>query len=474
MARLRRSAHASALGATISGPTRARSAFDAASLRHAARRGSSLQLSALGLLAAGLAASLILGPDATWRALHWAAWALFSVTAVWRVVVRIVSRQPAALASPPAADLPSYTIIAPLYREAAMVRRLADALCALDYPRDRLQVILALEADDPDMFEVMIAPPGSPQTKPRACNLALARARGEFVVVYDAEDLPAPDQLRQAAARFAAQDPLLGCVQAPLRIDTHPGWMQRQFALEYGALFDVVLPALARLGAPFPLGGTSNHFRTRALRRVGGWDAFNVTEDADVGFRLAAAGYTLDMIAPSTRELPPPTLGVWMPQRARWLKGYVQTWSVHMRAPVAGGLGRLVMLQGTVGLSIASALAHGPLVLLMGASALLSACSGRWPSLSVADAGLLMGAWAAAVALMAEGARRARGRMRVADALLAPVYWLLQSLAMAHALVQLATRPHHWDKTPHALPTDEAQVFPCLDELARERVSRAA
>jgi cellulose synthase/poly-beta-1,6-N-acetylglucosamine synthase-like glycosyltransferase len=168
--------------------------------------------------------------------------------------------------------LPPYTVIVPLYREAEVAMELVANLTRLDYPRDRLQVLIVLEAKDhetqaafaaidlPAGFQVLVAPPGSPQTKPRACNIALERAHGEIVVIYDAEDAPHPDQLREAAARFASGDSDLACLQAPLRIEPDPRFIPDQFALEYAVLFEVFLPALARWGLPFPLGGTSNHF----------------------------------------------------------------------------------------------------------------------------------------------------------------------------------------------------------------------
>ncbi len=226
----------------------------------------------------------------------------FGAVTVLRFAAAVIARPPPDVEPLTEAALPAYTVIAPLYREAGMVRSLVRALCRLDYPTDRLQVLLALEADDeatlraaaeaglPDHMRVVIVPPGSPRTKPRACNVALEHAVGEIVTLYDAEDEPSPGQLREAAARFAAGPDSLACLQAPLRIVGARSFLARQFALEYAAQFEVVLPAMARLGIPFPLGGTSNHFRASALRAVGGWDPYNVTEDADMGFRLARAG----------------------------------------------------------------------------------------------------------------------------------------------------------------------------------------
>ena len=258
-----------------------------------------------------MAAALAWAPRLALSGLHRGLLVVFGLGVLWRLAA-LVARPRAALAPElPDAALPRYTVIAPMYQEGAVAAQLVANLARLDYPADRLQVLIALEADDlatraavlaarpPPFVQVVLAPPGGPRTKPRACNAALRQATGELVVVYDAEDAPDPGQLREAAARFAAAPAGLACLQAPLRIvlGRRRGLVQRQFALEYAALFEVMLPAYARWGLPFPLGGTSNHFRRCALEAVGGWDPYNVTEDADVGLRLAAGGYRLGVLA---------------------------------------------------------------------------------------------------------------------------------------------------------------------------------
>jgi len=180
-----------------------------------------------------------------------------------------------------------------------------------------------------------VVPPGLPRTKPRALNYGLARARGEFVVVNDAECRPHPDQLKAAVRAFRAAGKRLACVQAPLVGDGARGWIAGQRALEYAVQFGRLLPAQARLGLPIAPGGTSNHFRRRALTSAGGWDAWNVTEDADLGLRLARTGWRVGMIATPTQEAPPEALLVWINQRSCWLKGFLQTWLVVMRRPRA-------------------------------------------------------------------------------------------------------------------------------------------
>lgn len=421
---------------------------------------------------AGLALGLTFAPFQAARVLHWTFFAVFGLLGVVLRLAMVL--QPVRRSAPAALNddaLPAYTLIVPLYDEAEVAAQLIANLSRLDYPRDRLQVLIALEHDDvstqaaiaaarpPAFMEVMLAPPGGPRTKPRACNAALQRARGELVVIYDAEDAPDPLQLREAAARFAAAPPEVACLQAPLRVRLQPkSFVERQFALEYAALFEVVLPALARWGLPFPLGGTSNHFRRSALDAVGGWDAYNVTEDADIGLRLAARGFRLGVLSLPTWETPP-DLDAWLPQRARWVKGFMQTWGVHMRTPFAGGWRRFAALQGVLGYAILSAMLHGPLVMIVAATLLvaLSNLPGpvRPPAIAAVDLALLAAGWGTALLAMAAGARRAGGRMLLRDAVGAVVYWPMQSLAAAFALQQLVVRPFHWDKTRHRLAPAE-------------------
>ncbi len=248
-------------------------------------------------------------------------------------VVDSPTPDPRGLPLVPQLRLPPYTVLVPLFREAGMVKSLSQALARLDYPPALLEVLFLVEADDhdtraalaaldlPTTQRVVVCPPGTPRTKPRALNVGLALARGDLVVVYDAEDAPATDQLRAAAARFAAGRADLACLQAMLVVRPAPGMLARLFRLEYAAQFAVVMPGLAAMQLPAPLGGTSNHFRRSALVAVGGWDAWNVTEDADIGLRLARLGYRVETLASETLEDPPTRLDQCFPQRVRWLKG---------------------------------------------------------------------------------------------------------------------------------------------------------
>ena len=258
------------------------------------------------------------------------------------------------------ANLPDYTVIVPLFREAAVLPILVDALKRLDYPASRLDIKLVFEESDaatykaatrlhlPGNFDLIRVPHSLPLTKPKACNYALPFARGEFVVVYDAEDIPAPDQLKRAVAAFRLGDPKLACVQAQLNYyNWSENWLTRQFAIEYSSFFDLLLPTLAKLGMPVPLGGTSTHFRTSLLKEAGAWDPYNVTEDADLGMRFALLGLRTGIIRSTTEEEANCELNNWLRQRSRWIKGWIQTYFVRMRRPLA--LYRALGLRGFVG-----------------------------------------------------------------------------------------------------------------------------
>ncbi len=315
---------------------------------------------------------------------------------------------------------------------------------------------------------MLVVPPGyGPRTKPAALNVGLVHATGRLVTVYDAEDDPDPLQLREAAARFAADTTgHLAALQAPLRIRVHPDsatpFLDRQFAVEYASLFEVTLPAMARLGLPFPLGGTSNHFRIEALRAVGGWDAHNVTEDADLGFRLWRAGYRLGSIQRPTYETPPGGLLHWLPQRTRWLKGFMQTWGVHTRSLEGLGWRGVLALIMTLGLSLAAAMVHALSLAWVIATVSIAIAAGLQPGVPLLALGVLLTGTVSAWFNGMVGARRAHTPYNIADMIRAPIYWSLLSLAFYHALWRLVTEPFTWDKTRHR--ADPALMIAALAE----------
>lgn len=387
------------------------------------------------------------------------------------VLDRSMNLQAAPAPATDPASLPIYTILLPLHDEAHMVPELVRAVNRLDWPRDRLDVKFLIEARDAKTakalarqrlgppFEIIVVPDAAPRTKPKALAFALPLARGTFVTVYDAEDRPDPGQLLEAYAAFAAADDRLACVQAPLLIDNgEMNGLTGLFAMEYAILFDALLPFLAALDLPLPLGGTSNHFRRSALETVGGWDPYNVTEDADLGVRLARFGFRARTIARPTYEEAPLTTKLWLDQRTRWLKGWMQTFLVHTRNPLRLwrelGTRRLAgFLLTSLGSIVAAAIY--PIYLATALFMLLDPAL-LWRANSPLVAGMIMlnlfnfiAAYAVFGVLATMTFHMRRGRRPTGALIFLPAYWLLLSIACYAAVLKLVLAPHHWAKTPH-------------------------
>ena len=401
------------------------------------------------------------------------------------VCISIVPSKSGSEAELPNHERPVYTVIAALYREAKSVDSLLSAIERLNYAAEKLDVIIALETDDQDTrsaierrrnrlpITLVTVPNVGPRTKPKALNVALSFARGTFTVIYDAEDRPEPKQLHQALQAFGDGGERLACVQAPLCIDNSAdGWLTRLFTAEYASHFDVFLPRLAALRLPLPLGGTSNHFRTDILREIGGWDPYNVTEDADLGIRLARFGYRVSTIEATTYEEAPAQIMPWLRQRTRWFKGWIQTWLVHMRTPhrlwrELGWKGFLAF-QLIVGGNVLAALVH-PIFLAGLMLTLLNDIfrSGNHGTIiaplyeTTAAAGYIVSGLVGFLGL-------ARRRLlHIAWVLLLiPVHWLLLSLAAWRALYQFAVAPYAWEKTEHGL----AKSSRLADDMTRTLV----
>ena len=372
-----------------------------------------------------------------------------------------------------ARTLPIYTILVPLYREAEVLPQLTRAIQALDWPKAKLDVRLLLEVDDlhtiqaareaqlPPYFTFIIVPKDGPRGKPKACNYGLAHARGEFVVIFDAEDLPEPDQLRKVYATFCAESPDLACVQCRLNF-YNPGQnlLTRWFTAEYSLWFDLLLPGLQRVGAPIPLGGTSNHFRRTALEAIGAWDPYNVTEDADLGIRLAKWQWRTVVIDSTTYEEANPQVGNWIRQRSRWIKGYAQTWLVHMRRPLdlwralgtRGFWGFQCFVGGRVLVLLLNPIYWGLNALWYGTHAQFIGQIFPAPIFYLGLLSLFIGNLAFLYLGMAGALARGHYRL-VKYSLLSPIYWMLMSIAAWKGVLQLLYRPHYWEKTRHGLAT---------------------
>lgn len=395
-------------------------------------------------------------------------WATFRAGLRSDAVIRVTDREALALAD---ADLPVYTVLLPAFREPDIEHDVLDGVGRLNYPRDKLDIKLLLEADDDEtvqaalaadklteLVDVELVPPADPRTKPKACNWGLIGAEGEFTTIFDAEDVPEPLQLRRAVVAFR-RHPKISCLQARLTYhNDRQNLLTRLFTIEYDAWFTNLLPGLAALRVPLPLGGTSNHLRTAALAQVHGWDPFNVTEDADLGVRLRVLGHESGVLDSYTLEEANSDAINWVKQRSRWHKGYLQTGLVHMRRPRQfvgqlgwrGALGFMALIPGTPLLCALNALTLlMTMVWWLGGPSLLASLYPGWllyPSIAAA----LVGNAATIYGHMVVAARGDRPYLAWSCVFL-PVYWLLMTMAAVKAMVQLVTNPSYWEKTTHGL-----------------------
>jgi glycosyltransferase XagB len=432
------------------------------------------------LVITALLAALILAPLATGlAALAFAVLTLACLVAL-KAAATVAALRPPLPGPEPASDgiQPVVSIIVALYREASIAPRLVRRLALLDYPAELLDVILAVEAEDhvtldalataelPPWMRVVIVPEGQVKTKPRALNHALDHARGAIIGVYDAEDAPEPDQILKVIERFQRSGPDVACLQGVLDYyNPCTNWLSRCFTIEYAGWFRLVLPGLARLGLVVPLGGTTLFFRRDVLDQLGAWDAHNVTEDADLGLRLARHGYRTELVDTVTFEEANCRTFPWIKQRSRWIKGYIMTWAVHMRQPrllwrqlgPKGFWGFQVLFLGTIAQFLLAPLLWSFMVLTFGFGhpmfdalpmPFIWAIFGIFFLSEVAN--ILIGALGLG--------RTAHGLSRI-WVLTLKVYFPLASLAAYKGLVELATRPFYWDKTTHGLfdPAVEAK-----------------
>jgi glycosyltransferase XagB len=371
--------------------------------------------------------------------------------------------------------LPMYTILVPLYKEAAIVPRLVRDINALDYPRTRLDVKLLCEEDDqetvakiramelPPHFHLVVVPDSQPKTKPKACNYGLQLATGSYCVIFDAEDRPDPDQLKKAVIAFGRVADNVVCVQAKLNhFNQDQNLLTAWFANEYSMHFELILPAMGAAESPIPLGGTSNHFVTSKLRELGAWDPFNVTEDADLGIRLHREGYRTAMIDSTTLEEANSQVPNWIRQRSRWNKGYIQTWLVHMRHPFqllsATGLRGFLSINLTMGTAfvlLLNPIFWGLTTLYVFTQA--GIIQQLFPGIIfyVASALLFVGNFIFVYLSVAGSLQRGEFSL-TRTALLSPLYWGLMSWAAWKGFIQLFTNPFYWEKTTHGLDDGSA------------------
>lgn len=376
-------------------------------------------------------------------------------------------------------ELPVYTVLLPVYDEPAIVSNLINGVGKLDYPSDKLEILLLVEEDDiatqAALFDadlrslrIVLVPHSMPKTKPKACNygMSLPDLRGELVTIYDAEDIPDPLQLRRAVVAFRRTPPDVGCLQARLAyFNERQNLLTRWFSLEYDQWFGVVLPAVDELRCVVPLGGTSNHMWTKVWREIGGWDEFNVTEDADLGVRLARHGYRTLILDSITLEEANSDVVNWIRQRSRWYKGYLQTMMVHLRTPAdlrkkvgTKATLRLINMTGGVPLTAAINLIFW-FIMVVWALGRPDFVAELFPPITYYVCLVLFIVGAPLSVFVGLIVTQSLGKPHLWwAALLTPLYWILQSIAALKALYQFVFRPFFWEKTVHGLTHPAAEA----------------
>jgi hypothetical protein len=368
-------------------------------------------------------------------------------------------------------ELPIYTILLPVYKEPKVIAKLVESINRMDYPKLKLDVKLLLEEDDfetidavrgldfPAVFEPLVVPSEQPKTKPKACDYGLLFSRGKYLTIYDAEDIPDADQLKKAVVAFKKLPDEYICVQCALNYyNREENLLTRMFTLEYSYWFDYMLPGLDRLKMPIPLGGTSNHFKKDILEELAGWDPFNVTEDADLGIRAYAKGYKVAVLNSTTYEEANKAIKNWIRQRSRWIKGYMQTYLVHMRHPIElikkigfkGFLGFQLFVGGTPFVFLANPILWFVFTTwLITKAEIIKLFFPDWV-MYVSTFNLLFGNAIVIYMNMMSVFRRKYYNL-LPYALLNPFYWILHSIAAYKALWQLIQNPFYWEKTEHGL-----------------------
>jgi len=386
-------------------------------------------------------------------------------------------------------DLPVYTVLVPVFREKEVVQKLMENISVLDYPQTKLDVRILLEEEDTETLDVLagmnlppnftpvIVPKAKPQTKPKACNYGLLHARGDYVVIYDAEDRPEKDQLKKAYLAFQQLPEEYVCIQAKLNYyNSGHNFLTRLFTQEYSMWFELLLVGIMQMEAPIPLGGTSNHFKMSFLKRVGGWDPFNVTEDADLGVRLYKFNYKTAVLDSRTWEEANSKVNNWIRQRSRWIKGYMLTWLVHMRHPVTfyktvgfkGFINFQAMILGTPVLPLINPIFWALMILWYATHAHWIASLFPGALYYIATIQFVFGNFAFTymnVIGMYHVTRECSQRGNqpfsygiIKYALLTPLYWVLMSFAAYKALGQLIVKPSYWEKTNHGLTSNATET----------------
>ena len=400
---------------------------------------------------------------------------VFNFFVVWRSVTKNVELKvtSAQLNSLKNDKLPIYSILCPLYKESKILPQFLDAINELNWPKEKLDVLLLLEEDDkesirvinkmrlPSYIRTIVVPYSEPKTKPKACNYGLNLAKGEYIVIYDAEDIPEPDQLKKAYYSFSKSDEKVICLQAKLNYyNPKQNLLTRFFTAEYSLWFDLTLPGFQSLNTSLPLGGTSNHFRIAHLRKLKGWDTFNVTEDADLGIRLFKEGFKTAIIDSTTLEEANSDLLNWIRQRSRWIKGYLQSYLVHTRDIIRFTKENKLhafYMQFVIGTKLIFIFLNPLLWVTTISYYLLYKYFGQTiellylpPAFYLGTISLVFGNFMFYYYYMIAVGKKEQWEL-MKTTIFIPLYWVLISISGWIAIYQLIVKPYYWEKTVHGL-----------------------
>jgi cellulose synthase/poly-beta-1,6-N-acetylglucosamine synthase-like glycosyltransferase len=357
---------------------------------------------------------------------------------------------------------PIYSILLPMYKEVAKFSKLLTAIAKLNYPKECLDVKIILEQDDvymlrevslynlPEYIHIVKVPNSMPKTKPKALNYAMNFARGEYVVVYDAEDEPHPDQLTDSLLAFRALPPEYICLQSPLNFyNAEENLLTLWLSIEYSLWFNLILKGLNYYSLPMPLGGTSNHFKVSRLKELCFWDSYNVTEDADLGLKIYHVGYKSKLNSSFTLEEAPPELKIWLYQRVRWIKGFMQTFLVYALLAPKQDWRMIFVTYAFIALSV-----HSFLVLPFITFSIFWVTNNIllyyiYSTLIISLVFLMLSAYIAIKKINAD-IKQNKSKWWLGF-LLFPIYFILHSIASYMAIFELLTKPFKWNKTTHGL-----------------------
>lgn len=369
-------------------------------------------------------------------------------------------------------DLPNYTIMIPLYKETRVLASIINNIDKIYYPKNKLDVKFIIEEDDlsmihalslmhiPDYIHIIEVPNSFPRTKPKALNYAMNYIKGEYLVVYDAEDRPDPDQLLKALSGFNALPNEYCCLQAKLNFyNAEYNLLTRFFSIEYFLWFNYLIKGLSYFELPIPLGGTSNHFRVNIIKKLGFWDAYNVTEDADLGLRIYLQNYKTCLLDSTTLEESPITLDNWLFQRSRWIKGFIQTFFVFFTIKKTYSLRNIfynIIVYILVGLSSYNFFALPWLIITLG-TRINHSCLIK---IMIVNFFLIIIYSYCSVIYMLHDIKTMHGfplkysGLNIIISLFYPIYWILHVIASYRAILELLSNPFKWNKTEHGVEVD--------------------